>query len=136
MATNETVAAAWLATMTALPIGDTLTSSTVPDGFVRHFTVATTLDPSMAPVGSRTMRVQIDVFYSGPTEVPPWGKADGAGEAIARSVPRMANNIIPGFPAALINEAWISDGPVRVHGDTAALAHVTLDAQLIWTPTI
>jgi hypothetical protein len=136
MATNSTVAEAWLKTMTALPVGDTLMSSVVPDGFAKYLTVASTPDVSVGPLGARWMRVQVDVYFSGPTQEPPWGKAEGAAEAIVRSVPYMADQTIAGFPGALINEARITDGPSRFPGDTSALARVTLDALINWTPLI
>lgn len=131
--TNDVVAEAWLKTMTGLPVGHTLTSSTVPGGFARYFVVVSNEDHDMAPLGSRTMRVQIDVYYSGPVDSPPWGKSGGAAEAIARSVPRDAAESIPGL-SAVIHQAWIEDGPTRGTADAASLARFTMDAVIIWSP--
>lgn len=136
MATNSRVAKAWLQTVTALPVGDTLMSSVVPNGFVKFLPVVSTPDPSLGPLAARWMRVQIDVYFSGPTQDPPWDECEGNAEAIVRSVAYMAPQTIPGFTAALINEARITDGPTRFYGDTSALARVTLDAMINWTPLI
>lgn len=136
MATSSSVAKAWLQTVTALPVGDTMLTSIVPNGFVKYLAIASTPDPNLGPLAARGMRVQIDVYYSGPNQDPPWEKAEAAGEAILRSVLFMAPQTIPGYTAALINEARISDGPTRFPGDNSALARVTLDALINWTPLI
>lgn len=137
MATEASVAAAWVAQYTALPVGDVLPSTTnIPTGFVKYQVIATSLDPSMGAVASRWSRVQYDVYFSGATEYPNWLDADQNAEAIARGIPYLATQIIPGFGAAIINEARIVDGPVRAYGDTSSLARVTLDAMINWTPTI
>jgi hypothetical protein len=146
MATNSNVVQAWLGTVTAMPSGTILLNSAVPNGFVRYQVIATSLEVYMAPLAARWCRAQLDVFFSGDTQTPPWGKADAAAEAILRSVPYMAPQTIPGFNRALINEARIVDGPIHVmdlassaRGAAAAsmgMARVMLDVMISFTPLL